>query len=53
MPTLLTAFGLRFFWVMYDLLHEPCHIHVTDKNRKVCKFWIFENGVFEIADNKG
>lgn len=53
MPTFFTAFGLRFFMVMYDIFKEPFHVHITDNKRKICKFWIFENGEIEIADNKG
>lgn len=53
MPTFFTALGLRFFMVMYDIFHEPLHVHITDNNKKLCKFWIFEDGKIELADNKG
>lgn len=53
MPTFFTALGLRFFMVMYDIFKEPFHVHVTDSQKKVCKFWIFENGEFELSDNMG
>jgi hypothetical protein len=53
MPTFFTALGLRFFMVMYDIFKEPFHVHVSDGKKKICKFWIFENEEFELADNKG
>ncbi len=53
MPTLFSNAGLRFFFVMFDLLQEPFHIHVGDSGRKLCKYWIFADGSFELADSKG
>ena len=41
MPTLFIDAGLRFFFVMFDLLNEPFHIHVSDGGRKLCEYWIF------------
>lgn len=53
MPTLFIDAGLRFFFVMFDLINEPFHIHVGDGARKLCKYWIFEDGSFELSDSKG
>ncbi|AQG82150.1 DUF4160 domain-containing protein [Spirosoma montaniterrae] len=53
MPTVFTQAGLRFFFVMFDLLNEPFHIHVGDGGRKLCKYWIFADGVVQLADNQG
>ncbi|MVM37793.1 DUF4160 domain-containing protein [Spirosoma sp. HMF3257] len=53
MPTLFINAGLRFFFVMFDLLNEPFHIHVGDGGRKLCKYWIFADGTIELADSKG
>ncbi len=53
MPTFFTALGFRFFMLMYNIFKEPFHVHITDSKKKVCKFWIFENGEVELADNKG
>lgn len=53
MPTLFISAGLRFFLVMFDLINEPFHIHVGDGGRKLCKYWIFADGSFELADSKG
>ena len=53
MPTLFIQAGLRFFLVMFDLLNEPFHLHVGDGGRKLCKYWIFADGSFELADSVG
>lgn len=53
MPTLFINAGLRFFFVMFDLINEPFHIHVGDGGRKLCKYWIFADGTIELADSKG
>lgn len=53
MPTLFVESGLRFFFVMFDLLNEPFHIHVGDGGRKLCKYWIFTDGGIELAESKG
>lgn len=53
MPTLFFNAGFRFFFVMFDLLNEPFHIHVGDGGRKLCKYWIFADGSFELAESKG
>ena len=53
MPTLFFNAGFRFFFVMFDLLNEPFHIHVADGGRKLCKYWIFADGSFELAESKG
>lgn len=53
MPTLFIDAGLRFFFVMFDLLNEPFHIHIGDGGRKLCKYWIFADGSFELAESKG
>lgn len=53
MPTLFIQAGLRFFFVMFDLLNEPFHVHVGDKGKRLCKYWIFADGSFELADNSG
>lgn len=53
MPTLFIEAGLRFFFVMFDLLNEPFHLHVSDGNRKLCKYWIFADRNIELADSKG
>ncbi len=53
MPKFLELYGWRFFAVMYDLLNEPFHIHVTDKGKKECKYWVSPSGDRQIAFNKG
>lgn len=53
MPTLFINAGLRFFFVMFDLLQEPFHVHIGDNGRKLCKYWIFADGSVELADSKG
>ncbi|WP_405512895.1 DUF4160 domain-containing protein [Spirosoma sp. KNUC1025] len=51
MPTLFRLFGFRFFYRMYDLINEPCHIHASDDGLKLCKYWIREDGSFKLADS--
>lgn len=53
MPTLFLEAGLRYFFVMFDLLNEPFHVHVGDGGRKLCKYWIFDDGSIEQAESKG
>ena len=53
MPTLFTEGSLRFFFVMFDLLNEPFHLHVGDGGRKLCKYWIFADGSIELAESNG
>lgn len=53
MPKFLEMFGWRFFAVMHDLVNEPFHIHVTDKGKKVCKYWVVPEGHMQLADNRG
>ena len=53
MPKFLELYGWRFFAVMFDLLNEPFHIHVTDKGRKECKYWVTQTGVMQLAFNRG
>ena len=50
MPTLFRLFGFRFFYRMYDLINEPCHVHASDDGIKLCKYWIREDGSFLLAD---
>lgn len=51
MPTIFRFFGFRFFYRMYDLLNEPCHVHATDDANLLCKYWIREDGTFVLADS--
>ncbi|QMW01899.1 DUF4160 domain-containing protein [Spirosoma foliorum] len=53
MPKFLELYGWRFFAVMFDLLNEPFHIHVTDKGKKECKYWVRPNGALQLAFNRG
>ncbi|MBC3785221.1 DUF4160 domain-containing protein [Spirosoma utsteinense] len=53
MPTLFRLLGFRFFYRLFDLVSEPCHIHVGDDKRKLCKFWIFRDKTVELADFVG
>lgn len=53
MPTLFIQAGLRFFFVMFDLLNEPFHVHIGDKGKRLCKYWIFADGSVELSDNSG
>ena len=46
-------YGWRFFAVMFDLLNEPFHIHVTDKGKKECKYWVTSGGICQLAFNRG
>ena len=46
-------FGLRFFYRLFDLVNEPCHVHVGDDGRKLCKFWIRLDGSVDLADAVG
>lgn len=49
MPTILTVFGLRFFF--YSAEHEPVHIHVENADG-VAKFEIL-NGNVTLKSNSG
>lgn len=49
MPTILTLFGLRFFF--YSMEHEPVHIHVENGDGQA-KFEI-EDGVVTLKSNDG
>ncbi|TAE29398.1 MAG: DUF4160 domain-containing protein [Cytophagales bacterium] len=53
MPKFFELYGWRFFAVMFDLLNEPFHIHVTDKGKKECKYWITPTGEVQLAFNRG
>lgn len=53
MPKFLELYGWRFFAVMFDLLNEPFHIHVTDKGKKKCKYWVTPTGDLQVAFNRG
>lgn len=53
MPKFLELYGWRFFAVMFDLLNEPFHIHVTDKGKKECKYWVTSDGIYQLAFNRG
>ena len=53
MPKFLELYGWRFFAVMFDLLNEPFHIHVTDKGKKECKYWVTPDGKLKLAFNRG
>ncbi|WP_428656601.1 DUF4160 domain-containing protein [Runella sp.] len=35
------------------MVNEPFHIHISDDANKLCKYWIFENQHFELADHVG
>ena len=49
MPTLLTIFGLRFFF--YTREHEPIHVHVEYADG-IAKYNLLEDRV-ELVENKG
>jgi len=49
MPTILTIFGLRFFF--YSAEHEPVHIHVENSDG-MAKFEI-QNGKVSLKSNSG
>ena len=51
MPTIFFRFELRFYFVSFDC-SEPCHMHVGDDAKKICKFWL-RNGEVYLADNRG
>lgn len=53
MPKFLELYGWHFFAVMFDLLNEPFHIHVTDKGKKECKYWVAPNAILQLAFNRG
>ena len=53
MPKFMELYGWRFFAVMFDLLNEPFHIHVTDKGKKECKYWVSPNRNLQVAFNRG
>ena len=53
MPKFMELYGWRFFAVMFDLLNEPFHIHVTDKGKKECKCWVTPGGEVQVAFNRG
>jgi hypothetical protein len=53
MPTLFRLLGFRFFYRLYDLVNEPCHVHVGDDGRKLCKFWVCDDGTGALADSIG
>lgn len=53
MPKFFDLYGWRFFAIMFDLLNEPFHIHVTDKGKKECKYWVSQTGVMQLAFNRG
>lgn len=38
---------------MFDLLNEPFHIHVTDKGKKECKYWVTSAEELQLAFNRG
>ncbi len=49
MPTLLSIFGLRFFF--YTREHEPIHVHVEHADG-VAKYHLLNDGVL-LVENKG
>ena len=49
MPTLLTIFGLRFFF--YTREHEPIHVHIEHADG-VAKYYLLDDRV-ELVENKG
>jgi Domain of unknown function (DUF4160) len=51
MPTIFFKFGFRFYFVSYDC-GEPEHVHVSDGERKICKYWLRNNQVL-LADSSG
>ncbi len=53
MPTIFKLLGLRFFYLSYDMINEPCHIHVSDDGGKLCKYWIRKDGSITLADTTG
>ncbi len=53
MPTLFRLLGYRFFYRMYDLLNEPCHVHVGDDAKKLCKYWIREDDSVTLVESAG
>lgn len=38
---------------MYNLMEEPFHLHVSDNQRKLCKYWILSDETVELADVVG
>ena len=38
---------------MFDMLNEPFHVHISDDAHKLCKYWIFKDQYYELADNVG
>lgn len=53
MPKFLELYGWRFFAIMFDLLNEPFHIHVTDKAKKEWKYWVTPAGDLQLVFNRG
>ncbi len=53
MPKFLELYGWRFFAVTFDLQNEPFHVHVTDKGKKECKYWVVPEGYMQLAYNRG
>lgn len=53
MPKFLELYGWRFFAVTFDLQNEPFHVHVTDKGKKECKYWILPDGQMQLAYSRG
>lgn len=53
MSTYFIVASWRYFARSYDLLHEPCHVHAQKGVQKLSKFWIFADGIVELADKKG
>ena len=53
MPIFLKIYGLTFFSLIHDLIHEPFHLHVAEGNNKLCKYWIFPDGSLELAESVG
>jgi hypothetical protein len=53
MSTLFRIGSLRFFYLSFDLLMEPCHVHVGDGAGKLCKFWIRVTGDIVFEESAG
>jgi len=51
MPTIFFRFEFRFYFVSFDC-SEPCHVHISDDAKKICKFWLRDKEVY-LADNRG
>ncbi|MBC7568819.1 MAG: DUF4160 domain-containing protein [Spirosoma sp.] len=52
-PTYFILAAWRYFARSFELLYEPCHVHVQSGPKRLCKFWIFSDGSVQLANSKG